>query len=43
MSVLNQARNTHGKPDIFNTDQGSQYTSDIHTMRLKKLSDFFEG
>jgi len=37
MNVLNQALNTHGKPEIFNTDQGSQYTSDAHTMRLKKL------
>ena len=37
MNVLNQALNTHGKPEIFNTDQGSQYTSDTHTMRLKKL------
>jgi len=37
MNVLNQALNTHGKPEIFNTDQGSQYTSDIHTMHLKKL------
>jgi putative transposase len=24
-------------PEIFNTDQGSQYTSEVHTQRLKKL------
>ena len=24
-------------PEIFNTDQGSQYTSEIHTQRLKNL------
>ena len=23
-------------PEIFNTDQGSQYTSELHTARLKK-------
>ncbi|MCL6461291.1 MAG: transposase family protein [Flavobacterium micromati] len=24
----------HGKPEILNTDQGSQYTSEIHTKLL---------
>jgi len=24
-------------PEIFNTDQGSQYTSEVHTQKLKKL------
>ncbi|NYT28448.1 MAG: transposase [Candidatus Thiodubiliella endoseptemdiera] len=24
-------------PEIFNTDQGSQYTGEVHTKRLKKL------
>ena len=24
-------------PEIFNTDQGSQYTSEVHTQRLKNL------
>ena len=37
MDVLNQALAHHGKPDILNTDQGSQYTSEIHTKRLKNL------
>ena len=37
MGVLNQALKHHGKPDILNTDQGSQYTSDIHDKRLKNL------
>ncbi|SFV90898.1 Mobile element protein [hydrothermal vent metagenome] len=35
MGVLNHALENHPKPDIFNTDQGSQYTSYIHTQRLK--------
>ncbi len=35
MSVLNEALSLYGKPDIFNTDQGSQYTSYIHTQKLK--------
>jgi len=35
MGVLNQALTAYGKPEIFNTDQGSQYTSLIHTQRLK--------
>lgn len=35
MGVLNEALSKYGKPEIFNTDQGSQYTSYIHTQRLK--------
>ena len=35
MSVLNEALKNYGKPEIFNTDQGSQYTSNIHTKTLK--------
>lgn len=34
--VLEEAIKIHGKPEIFNTDQGSQYTSDIH---IKVLTD----
>ena len=34
-SVLNEALQT-GTPEIFNTDQGSQYTSDAFTSILKK-------
>jgi len=37
MSVLEDALMLYGKPEIFNTDQGSQYTSYIHTERLKSL------
>ena len=29
--TLQEAIDKHGKPEIFNTDQGSQYTSEIHT------------
>ena len=36
MDVLDQALSLYGTPEIFNTDQGSQYTSEIHTKRLKK-------
>jgi len=35
MGVLNKALSLYGKPEIFNTDQGSQYTSHIHTGTLK--------
>jgi len=32
---LNEAIDKHGKPEIFNTDQGSQFTSDAFTGTLK--------
>jgi putative transposase len=35
MGVLNKALMKFEKPEIFNTDQGSQYTSYIHTQALK--------
>jgi len=35
MGVLNKALKNHGIPEIFNSDQGSQYTSHIHTQTLK--------
>jgi len=35
MGVLYKALAIYGKPEIFNTDQGSQYTSLIHTQTLK--------
>lgn len=31
IDVLNNALRNHGQPEIFNTDQGSQYTSKEHT------------
>jgi putative transposase len=34
MSVLSDALSLYDKPEIFNTDQGSQYTSNIHTDKL---------
>jgi putative transposase len=37
MSVLNEALERYPHPEIFNTDQGSQYTSEVHTQKLKKL------
>jgi putative transposase len=37
ISVLNEALAKHPHPEIFNTDQGSQYTSEVHTQRLKNL------
>ena len=35
MRVLNEAFYNYGTPEIFNTDQGSQYTSHLHTDALK--------
>ena len=35
MDVLDEALSLYGTPEIFNTDQGSQYTSEVHTQRLK--------
>jgi len=35
MGVLNKSLSTYKKTEIFNTDQGSQYTSCIHTQTLK--------
>ncbi|WXU00335.1 MAG: IS3 family transposase IS1302 [Catillopecten margaritatus gill symbiont] len=37
MGVLNDALDKHPHPEIFNTDQGAQYTSEVHTKRLKDL------
>ena len=37
MGVLNEALEKYPHPELFNTDQGSQYTSEVHTKRLKKL------
>ena len=37
MGVLNEALEKYSHPEIFNTDQGSQYTSEVHTQRLKNL------
>ena len=34
MGVLNDALENFGQPEIFNTDQGSQYTSEMHTKAL---------
>lgn len=33
--VLNQTISMYGTPEIFNTDQGSQFTSNIFTKTLK--------
>ena len=35
MRVLNNVLDQFGAPEIFNTDQGSQYTSYVHTQKLK--------
>jgi putative transposase len=34
IDVLDDALDKYGAPEIFNTDQGSQYTSEVHTQRL---------
>ena len=35
IEALEEAIEQHGKPEIFNTDQGSQFTSEAFTGRLK--------
>ena len=35
IEALDEALSLHGKPEIFNTDQGSQFTSEAFTGRLK--------
>src|SRR5208337_5451522 len=35
VEALEEALATHGKPEIFNTDQGSQFTSEAFTGVLK--------
>jgi transposase InsO family protein len=35
LEALETALKAHGPPDLFNTDQGSQFTSDAFTTRLK--------
>jgi putative transposase len=37
MSILNNALVKHPHPEIFNTDQDSQYTNEAHTQRFKNL------
>ena len=36
VDALDEALSCHGKPEIFNTDQGSQFTSWAWTQRLKE-------
>ena len=43
MRVLDDAIDRFGTPEIFNTDQGSQYTSYVHTQKLKDHEDIVSG
>jgi len=45
VSALTDALNNYGDPEIFNTDQGSQYTSENHTSVLlnKKIAISMDG
>jgi putative transposase len=36
IEALEEALSQHGKPEMFNTDQGSQFTSEAFTRRLKE-------
>ena len=36
VDALNEALNQYGSPEIFNTDQGSQFTSEVFTGVLKQ-------
>ena len=35
VDALEEAKARHGKPEIFNSDQGSQFTSTVFTQALK--------
>ena len=35
IDALEEAMRLHGKPDVFNSDQGSQFTSEVFTKTLK--------
>ncbi len=35
IEALEEAIEKHGRPEIFNTDQGAQFTSEVFTGRLK--------
>ncbi|MBK8925188.1 MAG: transposase family protein [Crocinitomicaceae bacterium] len=41
-AVMKDAIARHGKPQIVNTDQGSQYTSSEHTELLKQMTSKFQ-
>jgi putative transposase len=43
--VLQETMNNHGKPEIFNTDQGSQFTSDvfINVLKFKEIKISMDG
>lgn len=45
MKVLHEALDKYGFPEIFNTDQGSQYTSNIHVKALldRKIKISMDG
>lgn len=45
VGVLQQAISEHGKPDIFNTDQGSQFTSEafVNTLRSNDIKISMDG
>jgi len=38
VDALEEALSRYGKPEIFNTDQGSQFTSDAFTNVLKEAN-----
>ena len=38
VNALERAFDLYGKPEIFNTDQGSQFTSQVFTGKLKERS-----
>jgi putative transposase len=45
VEVLQQALAMHGKPEIFNTDQGSQFTSEmfINTLKSNNIAISMDG
>jgi len=39
VDCLQDALREHGKPEVFNSDQGSQFTSEVYTDVLKRESE----
>src|ERR1017187_6280348 len=39
VDCVEDALREHGKPEVFNSDQGSQFTSDVFTGVLKRRSE----
>jgi putative transposase len=43
VNTLNEAVNKYGKPEIINSDQGSQFTSEEYVTFVKTLKTVYSG